>query len=131
MKAWTAAIITCSIGLAASLLAAGPQKGSASSPAWNARAAAAYLDGRQTWWLGWPNAARDHNTSCVSCHTALPYALARPALRAELGESDLPAPERKLVDNVVKRVRSIARPTENQRVARHRSSDERADSRYS
>ena len=105
MKIWTAAIVTCSIGLAASLLAAGPQKGSASSPAWNARAAAAYLDGRQTWWLGWPNAARDHNTSCVSCHTALPYALARPALRAELGESDLPAPERKLVDNVVKRVR--------------------------
>src|SRR6266516_3864444 len=105
MKARTAGIVTCAIGLAASLLAAGPQNGSASSPAWNARAAAGYLDSRQTWWQGWPNAVRDHDTSCVSCHTALPYALARPALRTALGESDLPAPERRLVDNVVKRVR--------------------------
>jgi squalene-hopene/tetraprenyl-beta-curcumene cyclase len=57
------------------------------------------------WWLGWRNAARDHETSCVSCHTAVPYALARPALRAVLTEPDPPAPERRLLDNVVKRVR--------------------------
>ena len=56
------------------------------------------------WWLRWSTAARDHGTSCVSCHTALPYALARPALRATLGERDLPAPERRLIENVVKRV---------------------------
>jgi squalene-hopene/tetraprenyl-beta-curcumene cyclase len=105
MKTWTAGIVTCSACLAASLLAARPQNGASSSPAWNARAAAAYLDSRQEWWLGWPNAARDHNTACVSCHTALPYALARPALRAELREADLPTPERKLLDNVVTRVR--------------------------
>jgi squalene-hopene/tetraprenyl-beta-curcumene cyclase len=72
---------------------------------WDARAAAAYLDGRQAWWLSWQNAARDHETSCVSCHTALPYALARPALRSALHEPDMPAPERKLLENVVKRVR--------------------------
>src|ERR1043165_3662641 len=35
---------------------------------WNARNAAAYLDGRMAWWLKWPTAARDHGTSCVSCH---------------------------------------------------------------
>jgi squalene-hopene/tetraprenyl-beta-curcumene cyclase len=73
--------------------------------AWDPSAAAAYLDARQSWWLTWPTAARDHETSCVSCHTALPYALARPALRAALHQPDVPAPERRLVDNVIKRVR--------------------------
>jgi squalene-hopene/tetraprenyl-beta-curcumene cyclase len=77
----------------------------AASPSWNARAAAAYLDGRQAWWQQWPNAARDHDTACVSCHTALPYALARPALRRALGEQDLAAPERTMITNVVKRVK--------------------------
>jgi hypothetical protein len=72
---------------------------------WNARAAAGYIDSRLDWWLAWPNAARDHDTACVSCHTALPYALARPALRAALGEHDLAAPERTLLAHVEKRVR--------------------------
>jgi len=73
---------------------------------WNARAAAAYLDARQTWWSSWPTAARDHQTACVSCHTALPYALARPPLRAALRETEPTSPERKLIDDVVKRVLS-------------------------
>ena len=74
-------------------------------PSWNPRAAAAYLDGRLAWWSHWPDAARDHATACVSCHTAVPYALARPALRTLLGEKDLAAPERAVLDGVVKRVR--------------------------
>ncbi len=78
---------------------------SAVAQGWDMRAAAAHLDTRQTWWSSWPNAARDHGTACVSCHTALPYALARPALRAALRESEPAAPERKLIDDVVKRVR--------------------------
>lgn len=105
MKTWTAGIVTCTACLAASLLAARPQLPPAASQGWNPRAAAGYLDSRQAWWQGWPNAARDHETACVSCHTALPYALARPALRAVLAEHDVSAPERKLLDNVVKRVR--------------------------
>jgi squalene-hopene/tetraprenyl-beta-curcumene cyclase len=84
---------------------ASAQQVAVSAGTWDARAAAAYLDARQTWWLGWPTSARDHETSCVSCHTALPYALARPALRAALQQTETPAPERKLVENVVKRVR--------------------------
>jgi squalene-hopene/tetraprenyl-beta-curcumene cyclase len=73
--------------------------------AWDARAAAAYLDARQTWWSGWQTAARDHQTACLSCHTALPFALARPALRAELHESDASSAERRMIDDVIKRVR--------------------------
>src|SRR5262245_27786532 len=74
--------------------------------AFNAAAAAGYLDGRMAWWLTWPSSQRDHGTQCVSCHTALPYALARPALREALGSRDVSEPERKLVDNVVLRVRN-------------------------
>ena len=77
---------------------------SAAAQGWDMRAAAAYLDARQTWWSAWPTAARDHQTACVSCHTALPYALARPSLRAALRENEPTSSERKLMDDVVKRV---------------------------
>jgi squalene-hopene/tetraprenyl-beta-curcumene cyclase len=72
---------------------------------WNSKAAASYLDGRMAWWMAWPQAARDHETFCVSCHTALPYAMARPALRAALAEQSPSKIEQKLLDNVTKRVR--------------------------
>ena len=72
---------------------------------WDQKAAAAYLDQRAGWWMGWPRAARDHETFCVSCHTAVPYAMSRPALRAALAEQGPSANERKLLDNVRKRVR--------------------------
>jgi squalene-hopene/tetraprenyl-beta-curcumene cyclase len=72
---------------------------------WSPRAAASYLDSRESWWMGWPAAARDHGTFCMSCHTAMPYALARPVLGAALGEHATPEPERRLLENVRKRVR--------------------------
>ena len=100
-----AAVITFSaftaFGLAAGAGAVDPPQ---QRPGWDARAAAAYLDKRADWWLHWPTAARDHETQCVSCHTALPYALARPALRMPLGEQSAAAPERLLYANVIKRV---------------------------
>jgi len=92
-------------GATVSLSAAGPPASTPSTDSWSPKAAAAYLDYRETWWMGWPVAARDHDTFCVSCHTALPYALARPALHAALGEDAPPPVERKLLDNVTKRVR--------------------------
>jgi squalene-hopene/tetraprenyl-beta-curcumene cyclase len=72
---------------------------------WDPTAAAAYLDRRLSWWMEWPRAQRDHETFCVSCHTAVPYALSRPALRTALAEQDLSPNERRLLDNVTKRVR--------------------------
>jgi len=72
---------------------------------WDQKAAAAYLDQRASWWMGWPRAARDHETFCVSCHTAVPYVMSRPALRGALGEQGPSANERRLLDNVKKRVR--------------------------
>jgi squalene-hopene/tetraprenyl-beta-curcumene cyclase len=75
------------------------------SSSWVPKAAAQYLDYRASWWMEWNGAARDHGTFCISCHTALPYALARPALRPALAEQGLSANEQKLLDNVTKRVR--------------------------
>jgi len=72
---------------------------------WSPKAAAAYLDQRADWWTGWQGAARDHGTFCVSCHTALPYALSRAALREPLADEALSNNERRLLDNVTKRVR--------------------------
>ncbi len=72
---------------------------------WDQKAAAAYLDQRQSWWMEWPKAARDHETFCVSCHTAVPYALSRSALRKALAEQAPSVNERRLLDNVTKRVR--------------------------
>ena len=76
-----------------------------STNAWDHAAAAAYLDQRATWWMEWPKAARDHETFCISCHTAVPYALSRPALRQGLAEQAPSPSERRLLDNVSKRVR--------------------------
>ena len=73
--------------------------------AWSPVKAAAYLDQRSGWWITWPKSARDHGTFCVSCHTATPFALGRSALRGPLGESSASANERKLLENVTKRVR--------------------------
>ena len=72
---------------------------------WDPKAAAAYLDRRQSWWMAWPRAQRDHETFCVSCHTAVPYALSRSALRTALAEQTPSTNERLLLDNVTKRVR--------------------------
>jgi len=73
--------------------------------AWNPKAAGAYLDRRLAWWMEWPRAQRDHETFCVSCHTAVPYALSRSALRTALAEQSPTANERRLLDSVTKRVR--------------------------
>ena len=72
---------------------------------WDPKTAAAYLDRRQSWWMEWPRAQRDHETFCVSCHTAVPYALSRSALRTALAEQAPSTNERRLLDNVTKRVR--------------------------
>jgi squalene-hopene/tetraprenyl-beta-curcumene cyclase len=72
---------------------------------WDQKAAASYLDRRQAWWTQWPRSQRDHDTFCVSCHTALPYALSRSALRKGLAEQTPATDEQKLLDSVTKRVR--------------------------
>ena len=89
--------------LVALLVAAGCSRPEArNARVWNRQAAATYLDRRADWWLQWPAARRDHGTSCVSCHTTLPYVLAR----ARLDESGAAASNvQRVIDNVRTRVR--------------------------
>ncbi len=105
MRAATFATCILAACFGASLFAADESSSTAGSASWSGKAAAAYLDGRLAWWMGWSVAARDHQTFCVSCHTVVPYAMARPALRAALAEQAPSFIERKLLDNVTKRVR--------------------------
>jgi len=63
------------------LVAVAPVRGAG----WNPQLAAKYLDERQRDWFAWPQ-AQSKDGPCVSCHTGMPYLLARPALRQLLHE---------------------------------------------
>jgi squalene-hopene/tetraprenyl-beta-curcumene cyclase len=76
----------------------------AQAASWDAAAAGGYLDSRETWWQSWPRSQRDHQTACVSCHTVLPYAVGRPAVREQLKDEQASAPERTMLAYIEKRV---------------------------
>jgi len=71
---------------------------------WDPKAAAHYLDDREIWWQQWPRAQKDHGTVCISCHTQVPYAMVRPTLRRELGETAMNPAEAAMMASVEKRV---------------------------
>lgn len=81
--------------------AAGPENTAAS---WNPEAAARYLDKREIEWQKWDHAQREQGTFCISCHTQIAYAYARPALRADIHEYGLNPPEEALLASIRKRV---------------------------
>lgn len=105
------AIIATSLAIAGSLLLVSPSgravhAADSPAPAWDFHAAARYLDSREVWWQNWDHDKRDHGTRCVSCHTQAPYALARPALRAALGETAVSPMETAMLSDIEKRVRN-------------------------
>ena len=77
----------------------------ASAPTWNKKAAAMYLDQRETWWIQWEAAKRDHDTFCVSCHTTLPFIFAQPVLRDISSKDNSLDNNSKIIEDVKKRVR--------------------------
>jgi squalene-hopene/tetraprenyl-beta-curcumene cyclase len=94
-------------GAIACLLLAG--RAQAGDPAgWDARAAARHLDARASEWIGSATTQRGEGTdrvSCLSCHTSLPYLLARPSLRRAAGEDGPAAPAERLLADVRRRVK--------------------------
>jgi squalene-hopene/tetraprenyl-beta-curcumene cyclase len=96
--------LTLAISLAAHAATPPVADTHAASSTWDKAAAAKYLDDRQAWWQDWPRAQKDHGTVCVSCHTQVPYALARPLLRAPLSEQKVSDPERAMLDSIITRV---------------------------
>lgn len=75
--------------------------------AWNAEAASAYLDERATGWFAFDGRGEGATRStCVSCHTVLPYLLARPALRRVVGTTMPTEQETKLLAQTKMRVQN-------------------------
>ena len=87
-------------------IAAHPSARNSTPRGFDAKAAAGYLDARADAWSAWPNAQRDRGTFCISCHTTLPYALARPELREPLGERQPSVAEAKILNNLLTRARN-------------------------
>ena len=77
---------------------------SSSGLEWSPPAAAGYLDHRAKVWMHSRMASRDHGTACLSCHTTLPYALARGELGRVMNERMPSDPQRELFEMVKKRV---------------------------
>jgi squalene-hopene/tetraprenyl-beta-curcumene cyclase len=85
-----------------------PTHGGENAPKeWDRTGAAQYLDRRGEDWFNFGSAHRGQGpstTSCVSCHSLLPYALARPVLR-RLSNENLPTElETKILEQTKRRV---------------------------
>src|SRR6266852_5832712 len=74
---------------------------------WSKDRAAKYLDERGKAWFEFKSAERGeraNKSTCVSCHTLVPYALARPALRRLSGTMQPTVYETRLLDQIRNRV---------------------------
>jgi hypothetical protein len=81
-----------------------------SSPSWNREAAAKYLDDRMELWFAKAKKLRtgQTETSCVSCHTIIPYMLARPTLRKAMGVNAATSMEIRVIEETKKRVETYS-----------------------
>jgi squalene-hopene/tetraprenyl-beta-curcumene cyclase len=111
MRAWkfiVAFLVVCVVGVgfwkAMRVHASDAMPAESSLTDWSPQEAAKYLDYREEWWQGWGPAQKDHGTICVSCHTGVPYALARPLLQKDLAGATMPAAEKTMLASVEKRV---------------------------
>jgi squalene-hopene/tetraprenyl-beta-curcumene cyclase len=74
---------------------------------WSKEKAGQYLDSREKAWFEFPSADRGSGvtkTSCICCHTLVPYALSRPALQKLLGTVMATDYEKKLLAQTKLRV---------------------------
>ena len=88
--------------------AADQKPAAADHAGWDRAAAAKYLDDRMDLWFTNAKKLRtgDEKTTCVSCHSSIPYALARPVLRRAMHASVPAAEETRLTDETTRRVES-------------------------
>src|SRR5215469_1202689 len=87
------AMLLCAGEITSTAITPDAKTAASTNATWDKAAAAKYLDSREVWWQAWPPAQKDHETVCISCHTNVPYALARPLLRKSLGEQQPSEPE--------------------------------------
>src|SRR5213593_981080 len=84
----------------------GSQEAAAEHGGWDREGAAKYLDERMDAWFANAKKLRtgQGETTCVSCHTVVPYALSRPALRRAMHVSTRTPQEVRLLEGVARRV---------------------------
>src|SRR5947208_6760300 len=84
----------------------GSQEAAAEHGGWDREGAAKYLDERMDAWFANAKKRRtgQGETTCVSCHTVVPYALSRPALRRAMHVSTRTPEEVRLLEGVARRV---------------------------
>ena len=90
------------------VVSAAPTFGGENTPElWDKTGAGQYLDGRGENWFKYSGANRGEGASasrCVSCHTLLPYALARPVLRRLSNETQATQWETRILTQTKSRV---------------------------
>src|SRR2546427_8066226 len=84
----------------------GLQEAAAEHGGWDREGAAKYLDERMDAWFANAKKLRtgQGETTCVSCHTVIPYALSRPVLRRAMHVSTRTPQEVRLLEGVARRV---------------------------
>lgn len=97
-------LTTLALGLTALLTVSAAQR--PADPDWDRAAAARYLDARMDQWWAKAKTLRTGTgqAKCLSCHTAIPYAMARPLLRFGMGVAEPTAHETRVIDTVRLRV---------------------------
>src|SRR5882724_4282242 len=102
--AMTVVVTALLVGLIARGVA--PQTVPAEPSGWSREAAAKYLDDRMDVWFAQAKKLRTGpgETACISCHTAVPYALSRPALRRAMHVTTPTPQEVRLLEGVIRRV---------------------------
>src|SRR5947207_1593946 len=97
-------VTTLLMGVSARWMAS--QDGPAERSGWNREGAAKYLDERMDAWFANAKKLRtgQGETTCVSCHTTVPYALSRSVLRRAMHVSSATPQEVRLLEGVARRV---------------------------
>ena len=104
------ALVLVSIAFAATVTAQQAPPSGGGSRSWDPAAAAAYLDARMDLWFanGTKLKTGATQTTCVSCHAGLAYALSRPVLRRVMHVDAPSTQEARLIDDTTRRVETYS-----------------------
>src|SRR5438445_11340608 len=100
------AVVVATLLLGLTARGVDPQESPAGRSGWNRESAARYLDEQMDAWLARAKQLQtgQGKAACVSCHTTLPYVLARPALRRAMHVSRPTPQEVRVLEDVTRRV---------------------------
>ena len=97
------------LGLAINARQGAPHYDRAPSGGWDREGAVRYLDERMEVWFANAKKLRtgQAETVCVSCHTTVPYVIARPALRRAMHVNTATPQEMRLLEETTRRVENF------------------------